>query len=196
MELKSSRTFQNLINSFVGECQDHVRYKFMSYGAKTAKLYEVEKALQEIAENEFHHARMFYTAIQNADSGVLNDLHVDAGYPFKEKWDLLQNLKLAADTEYDESVNIYAKYAGAARDEGFCREAELFDLVAAVEHCHMMQLNNIRQQMDDGTLYVRTDPVKWKCSQCGHEQVTGTAPENCPLCGSVQGYVKLQLPDN
>ena len=196
MELKNSRTYQNLINSFAGECQSHVRYKFMAYGAKTAKLYEVECALNEISKNEFYHARMFYTAIQNANGNIINNLNVNAGYPFKEKWDLLQNLELAAETEYAESVQIYAEYAKVARDEGFTDEAKLFELVAAVEHCHMMQLNNIRQQLADGTMYKRGEPTKWKCTNCGHEQTTNEAPQICPLCKSEQGYVKLELPDN
>ena len=196
MELKNSRTYQNLINSFAGECQSHVRYKFMAYGAKTSKLYEVECALNEISKNEFYHARMFYTAIQNANGGIINNLNVNAGYPFKEKWDLLQNLELAAETEYSESVQIYAEYAKIAHDEGFENEAKLFELIAAVEHCHMMQLNNIRQQIADGTMYKRGTPTKWKCTNCGHEQTTDEAPGVCPLCKSEQGYVKLQLPDN
>ena len=196
MELKNSKTFLNLVNSFAGECQAHVRYKFMAYGAKMQKLYEVECALNVISKNEFYHARMFYTAIQSADSGIMNDLTVNAGYPFKEKWDLIQNLELAAGTEYDESVKIYAEYAKTAYDEGFPEQAKLFELVAAVEHCHMMQLNNIRQQLKDGTLYRRGTPTKWKCSKCGHEQETEEAPYTCPLCRSEQGYVKLELPDN
>ena len=83
-----------------------------------------------------------------------------------------------------------------ARDEGFAEIADLFGLVAAVEHCHMMQLNNIKQQLTDGTLYKRGTPVKWKCSRCGHEQESCEAPAVCPLCGSVRGYVKPELPDN
>lgn len=196
MELKNSKTFQNLINSFAGECQAHVRYKFLAYGAKMSKLYEVECALNEIAKNEFHHARMFYTAIQNANSGITDNLTVNAGYPFKENWDLQQSLEYAAQTEYDESVNIYAKYAKTAREEGFDNEAGLFENVAAVEHCHMMQLNNIRIQMKEGTMYRRGTPTKWKCTNCGHEQTTTEAPGICPLCQSEQGYVKLELPDN
>ncbi|MBR4255672.1 MAG: rubrerythrin family protein [Clostridia bacterium] len=196
MEIKNSRTYKNLINSFAGECMDHVRYKFMAYGAKTAKLYEVQCALKEMADNEFHHARMFYTEIQNADPNIINNLTVNAGYPFKEKWDLKQNLELAAQTEYDESVKIYAEYAAVAHEEGFEPQAKLFELVAVVEHCHMMQLNNIRQQLCDGTMYKRAEPVKWKCSNCGHEETGLEAPTVCPLCKSEQGYVKLELPDN
>lgn len=196
MELKNSRTFQNLINSFAGECQAHVRYKFMAYGAKMQKLYEVECALKEISKNEFYHARMFYTAIQSADSGIMNDLTVNAGYPFKEKWDLQKNLELAAQTEYDESVKIYAEYAKTAQEEGFTDQAKLFELVAAVEHCHMMQLNNILIQLREGTMYRRGTKTKWKCTNCGHEQTTEEAPYTCPLCQSEQGYVKLELPDD
>ncbi|MBO4423772.1 MAG: hypothetical protein J5879_10045 [Clostridia bacterium] len=196
MELRSSKTFQNLINAYIGECHDHVKYKFLAYGAKTQKLFEVEKALEEISKNEFHHGRMFYTAIQKASPDHCENLRVDAGYPFREKWELLDNLEYSARTEQQESADIYPAYAKIADDEGFGYEADLFRLVAAVENCHMMQLDNIRRQMTDGNLYHRGTPVKWKCANCGHEQTSCDAPQTCPLCGSEQGHVKLILPDN
>ena len=196
MELKQSRTFQNLVNSFAGECQAHARYEFLVWEAKKMQLYEIGCALEEIAKNELQHAKRFYEEIRGADPSHPEDLKVDAGYPFKETNGLEAALCAAADNEYNESVKIYAQYAKQAHDEGFDPQAALFELIASVEHCHMMQLNNIREQLRNGTLYRRGESVKWKCSQCGHEQTTDEAPQKCPLCGNVIGYVKLILPDN
>ena len=196
MELKQSKTYKNLINSYAGECQDHARYAMMKETADNARLYEIGCAIDEIAKNEQYHAKRFYGEIMKACPEGCPDLRVDAGYPFTEKGELTADLSSAADIEYNESVRIYAEYEKEARDEGFAEIADLFGLVAAVEHCHMMQLNNIKQQLTDGTLYKRGTPVKWKCSRCGYEQESCEAPAVCPLCGSVRGYVKPELPDN
>ena len=34
MELKKSKTYQNLANAYAGECQAYVRYRFIEYGAR------------------------------------------------------------------------------------------------------------------------------------------------------------------
>ena len=194
--MKQSKTRKNLINSYAGECQAHVRYRMMKETADKAQLYEIGCAIDELARNEQYHAKRFYAEIMKACPEGCPDLRVDAGYPFREKGELLPDLSAAADNEYNESLRIYPAYAKDARDEGFDGIAALFELVAAVEHCHMMQLNNIKQQLSDGTVYKRGTPVKWKCSRCGHEQESCEAPAVCPLCGSVRGYVKPELPDN
>lgn len=85
MDLIKSKTFQNLVNSFAGECQAHMRYKYLAYGAKDRSLFMVERQIQELSKNEMHHARMFYTFIQSADTQTLDNLQVSSGYPFKEK---------------------------------------------------------------------------------------------------------------
>ena len=193
MELRNSQTFQNLINAFAGESQAHIRYKFLAYAAKQQKLCEVEKAIKVLEENEFNHARMFYTAIQSAGSETFVNLQVNAGYPFKEKWDFLKNFDFAIENETEENTKIYPQFSKTARDEGLVNIADLFDLVSAVEACHAKQLTELRDHIKNGTLYNRPQPVKWKCAYCGHEEVLTTAWEVCPLCKAQQGDVMLNL---
>lgn len=193
MDLKNSKTFQNLVNAYAGESQAHVRYQFLSYAAKQQKLFQVEEAIKEITKNEFHHARMFYTAIQSADSSVLANLQVCGDYPFKEKWDFLQNFTFAVENETEEHSKIYPGFAQIAREEGLDNIADLFELVAKVENCHSMQLKQLHEQISSGSLYKRQTAVKWKCSQCGHEDTLTQAWEVCPLCKQPQGYVMLNL---
>ena len=82
------------------------------------------------------------------------------------------------------------------RGQGFDNIAELFERVAAVEECHMKQLVEIHRQLQTDTMYRRDMPVKWKCSECGHEEVLSSAWDVCPLCKSPQGFVMLNLPGN
>lgn len=196
MELRNSKTFQNLINAYAGESQAHVRYQFLAYGAKQKGLFELEKAIQVIVKNEFHHARMFYTAIQSADPNTLSNLEVNSGYPFKEKWDFVKNFEFAIQNESDEHAEIYPEFARIATEEGLTNIADLFNLVAKVENCHKMMLTEIHTQLQNNTLYKRNTPIKWKCSECGHEETLTQAWEICPLCKSPQGYVMLNLGDN
>ncbi|MBP5208220.1 MAG: rubrerythrin family protein [Clostridia bacterium] len=191
MELKNSQTCKNLLNSYVAECLASERYDMMAKAAKQIGKYEVYEALSEVRRNECFHAEAFREKLIPAV--VDCDVKIDAGLPFRENGDLMHDLKTAADIEYDESLNIYAGFAKTARDEGFPDIADLFELVGAVEHCHMLMLNEIRSQLCDDTMYRRGTPTKWKCSNCGHEQTTEEAPVRCPLCGSDQGYVKLRM---
>ncbi|MFV0517020.1 MAG: rubrerythrin family protein [Aminipila sp.] len=196
MELKNSQTFKNLINAYAGECQAHVRYQFLSHAAKQRQLFEVQKAIDVITKNEFNHARMFYTAIQSADSNVLENLEVCGGYPFKEKWDFIQNFEFAISNETDEHSTIYPEFSRIAQDEGFEEISNLFTLIAKVEECHSKQLTELHDQIKNGTLYKRNVPIKWKCSECGHEATLTEAWETCPLCQVPQGYVMLNLSEN
>ncbi|MEG0894563.1 MAG: ferritin family protein [Oscillospiraceae bacterium] len=195
MELKNSQTFKNLINSYAGECQAHVRYQFLAYAAKEKKLFEVEKTIQEIVKNEFNHARMFYTAIQSADQNTLENLEICSGFPFKEKWDFLKNFEFAIQNETYEHTKIYPEFAQIAKNEGLTNIADLFELILNVEECHKKILTQLHTQISSGTLYKRNSPIKWKCSECGHEATLEQAWEVCPLCKSPQGYVMLNLSD-
>ena len=194
MELKNSKTLQNLVNAFAGECQANARYSFLSEKAKAEGLHEVGCAIDVIAKNELYHSKVFYEAIVKC--GVLPNAAATGGYPFKQGPDFLTDLQYAADNEYGESTKIYPDFAEEAEREGFSDIAASFRLAAKIEDCHMKQLNEIRKQLCDGTLYKRPAPVKWKCSNCGHETTSNEAPQICPLCKSKQEYVKLILPDN
>ncbi|MBQ2755955.1 MAG: rubrerythrin family protein [Oscillospiraceae bacterium] len=195
MELRNSLTFQNLINAFAGETQAHVRYQLLAATAKDKGLFELEKTVQVLVRNEYTHARMFYTAIQSADTNTFANLNVCSGYPFKEKWDFVKNFEFAAQNENDEANFIYPSFAQTAKDEGLTNIADLFERIAQVENCHMNQLNELRNQLQDSTMYNRATPVKWKCSECGYEETLNQAWDICPLCKSPQGYVMLELPE-
>ncbi len=196
MNLKDSQTLKNLVTSFAGESQAHVRYQFLEHAAKQQKLFELSKAINTIARNEFNHARMFYTAIQSADTGIIENLEVNSGYPFKEKWDFVKNFEFAVANETDEKETIYPSFAKTAQDEGFSDIADLFTKVAGVENCHKMILTEIHTQLRNGKLYKREKPIKWKCSECGYEETLNEAWQVCPLCKMEQGYVMLNLSDN
>ena len=106
MKLIDSKTYENLARSYAGECQARVRYEFIEYGARNEGYKQLAELIDKVVYNEFNHARMLYTKIQDASEKPIKNIEVCAGYPFKERWDLMENLKLAAEDEREEFEKI------------------------------------------------------------------------------------------
>ena len=193
MQLIKSETFSNLAKSFAGECQARVRYEFIEYGARNAGLKCLAEMIDNVAYNEFNHARMFYTFLQKGAPDAIKNIDIDTGYPFKEKWDLAENLAFAAEDEKNEAEKIYPEYAKTAREEGFDEIADLYENVIQVETCHMKLFKILYDQYVNGTMYKRDKAVKWKCSSCGYEATGKEAWDECPICKEKQGAVMLKI---
>lgn len=102
MKLIDSKTFSNLARAYAGETQAMTRYRFVEYGARNEGYNALAEVIDKVVYNEFNHARVLYTFIQQASNKTIENIEICAGYPFKEKWDLEQNLKLAAEDEESE----------------------------------------------------------------------------------------------
>ncbi len=195
MKLIESKTYLNLAKSFAGECQASTRYRFIEYGARKEGYICMADLIKSVVNQEFNHARMLYTFIQTASEGTINNIDIASGYPFREKWNLLDNLKLASEDEETE-ISIYEEYAKIAKKEGFDDIAGLFNNISKVENCHRMLFKDLYTQLKSGTLYKKDHSVKWKCCGCGHEDESKEAWTQCPLCQAEQGSVMLKLNDN
>lgn len=192
MKLIESKTYYNLAKAYAGECQARVRYEFIEYGARNEGYKALASAIDKIVYNEFNHARMFYTKIQDASDKEIKNIEICGGYPFKEKWNLLDNLRLAAEDEKAE-VELYPEFAKTAKEEGFTEIAALFNNIAGIENCHKMLFEQLYNQLKNGTMYRRRTNIKWKCSACGYEITSKEAPAVCPVCGEKQGAFMLNL---
>lgn len=195
MNLKDSKTYENLAKTFAGESQAYIRYKFIEYGARNEGYKTMAEIIDKVVYNEFNHARMFYTLLQENTSEELKNIEVCSGYPYKERWDLLENLKLASEDEQFEATKIYPQYMQTAREEGFEDIAKLYEDVIQVENCHMKLFKDLYKQLKTKTLYKKSKPVKWKCADCGYEATAKEAWKECPLCRAKQGSVMLKLND-
>lgn len=195
MQLKDSKTYENLAKSFAGECQAYLRYKFIEYGARKQGYKNIADLVDKAVYNEFNHARMFYTMLQDGVKEEITNIDICSGYPFKEKWDLEENLRIAAEDEKFEGERIYPEYAATAREEGFEEIAQLYEDIISVEKLHNKLFTELYKQFSEKTLYKSAKPVKWKCADCGYEH-EGTEPwEKCPLCNAERGSVRLQIKD-
>lgn len=195
MELLESKTLINLAKSYAGECQARTRYNMLEYGATQQGYKALADLIHDISFNEFNHARMFYSFIQTASPDTIKNIDICTGYPYKEKWNLLENLQFAVEDETDEATKIYPEYEKIARKEGFMDIANLYKNIIQVETCHTKLLTELHQQMKAGKLYSQPQSVKWKCADCGYEVNGKSAPMVCPLCQAKQGFFMLQISD-
>ena len=135
MQLSDSKTLGNLAKAFAGECQAHIRYKFIEYGARLNGYTALAELVDKVVYNEFNHARMLYTFIQKSSDEEIKNLQICGGFPFKEKWDLVENLRLAAEDEEQEFKDIYPMFRAVAMEEGF-KEITWIDTGCVISsHC-------------------------------------------------------------
>ena len=191
MELIKSKTYHNLAKAFAGECMARARYEYLEYGARQQGFKALAAEIDKLAYNEFNHGRMFYSFIQSATGKTIDNIDIASGYPFREKWDLVENLRLSAQDEEDEGTRIYPAYARTARDEGFDDIAGLFDNVSKVEQKHARILKDLYHQFSTDSQYSKRKAVTWECPACGYQAEGKEAWETCPLCQEKQGSVRL-----
>lgn len=194
MKLKDSKTYLNLARAFAGECQARTRYEFVEYGFRYNGYEAIATIIDKVAYQEFNHARMLYTFIQQADQKQISNIEICAGFPFKEKWDLEENLKLLAEDENDEA-NVYADFINTAKDEGFNEIATLFENIMKVEIKHRDLFKEIHKQFKSNKLYSKSSSTTWVCPSCGYVGTGKQAWDECPLCKAKQGYCEIKLPE-
>jgi rubrerythrin len=194
MKLKSSKTYTNLARAWASECQARTRYEFVEYGLRYNGFEALAQIVDTIAYQEFNHARMLYTHIQDADPKEIANIDIDAGFPFKEKWDMEENLRLLAEDEKLEA-EAYEEFAQVADKEGFTDIAKLFRMIGEVEVRHKKLFINLYEQFKNKELYKKDVEKMWICPNCGYISIDEEAWETCPLCQAEQGVCQVVIPE-
>ncbi len=193
MKLKDSQTYQNLAKAYVAECSARARYEFCEYGFRYNGYEAIATLIDKIAYQEFNHARMLYMKIQDSEMKQVDNINFCSSLPFKEKWDLLNNLKLLSEDELDEA-KAYLEFSKVAEEEGFEEIAKLFTMIREVEIRHAKVFQELYSQMKDKKLYKKAKEVAWVCPACGYVSFDKEAWQECPLCQAKQGYCEVVLP--
>lgn len=174
MELKGSKTEQNLQAAFAGESQARNKYTYYASQAKKEGYNRIAAIFEETAGNEKEHAKIWFKLLHG-------------GMP-----KTLDNLVDAAEGENYEWTDMYAGFAKTAREEGFTKIAVLFDMVGAIEKEHEERYRALKESIDNGAVFARETEQVWVCSNCGHVHIGTHAPDVCPVCDHPQGYFVLQ----
>ena len=173
MELKGSKTEQNLMKAFAGESQARNKYTYFAGVAKQEGYEQLAEIFLKTAANEMEHAKMWFKAL-----GELGDTK--------------QNLLHAAEGENYEWTDMYDKFAKEAEEEGFTRLAYQFRAVAAIEKSHEERyralLNNVEMQQ----VFEKAEETMWECRNCGHLVMGKKAPEVCPVCTHPKSYFEVR----
>ena len=113
MQLKESRTYQNLKKAYVAECSARTRYEFVEYGQRMAGYESLARITDRIAYQEFNHARMLYTKIEDANKEIIDNEEIKVSLPFRQKWDMLENLisSLSIISLFASSIFVYSMRA-------------------------------------------------------------------------------------
>lgn len=158
-----TKTEQNLQAGFAGESMARNKYQFYAKVAKKAGYHYIAKLLEETADNEFRHAKDQYT--------MLHGSH-----------DTAANLKAAIEGENYEATEMYVQFAKDAEEEGNREAVVLFKMIAKVEAHHRDRYKKLLEMVENGTVWKREQPIKWKCDQCGYIHVGKEPPKMCPCC--------------
>ena len=171
MELKESRTYENLKTAFAGESQARNKYTYFASKAKKEGYEQIASIFLETAENEKEHAKIWYK--------LLNDGEIP---------DTKTNLLNAADGEAYEWTDMYDEFAKVAEEEGFTKIAFLFRSVGEIERHHEERYRKLLKNIEDEVVFSSDGDTIWICRNCGHVVVGPKAPEVCPVCNHPKSY--------
>ena len=106
MELKGSKTEQNLMTAFAGESQARNKYTYYASKARKDGYEQLAAIFEETANNEKEHAKIWFKELHGGE------------VPSTE-----ENLIDAANGENYEWTSMYKEFAETAKEEGFTRLA-------------------------------------------------------------------------
>jgi len=172
MELKGSKTEQNLLAAFAGESQARNKYTYFAAVAKEEGFEQITGIFLETAENEREHAKKEFDFLKGIG-------------------DTKANLKAAAEGENYEHTQMYPEFERVAREEGFSEIADFFKEVGEVEEEHEKRYLTLLKNLNEGKVFKKDKVVRWKCRNCGYVHEGTEAPEKCPACGFPQSYYEL-----
>ena len=187
--LKGTKTAENLMKSFAGECQARTRYTYYSSIAKKQGYVQISNIFTETAEQEKEHAKKFYKYLK--EDFVDEMIEITASYPVSFHEDTIKNLKAAAAGENEEWTELYPEFAKIAREEGFEAIAKTFENISEVEKRHEARYNKLAKNIEEGKVFKKDEKVLWKCLNCGHIHEGEEAPKVCPTCVHPQGYFEV-----
>jgi rubrerythrin len=185
MDMKGSRSEQNLMKAFAGEAQALTRYTFYASVADQEGYLQIANIFRETAMNEQAHAYGFFSLLE----GGMPEF--TAAYPAGPVHDTKVNLRSAAEGELLEWGTLYPDFARVAEEEGFKKVAATFRKVLAVERRHEERYRRLLANVEEGRVFKRDEPAEWKCLWCGHVAHGTEPPKVCPVCGKPQGYFEL-----
>lgn len=186
MNLKGSKSEQNLRTAFAGESMARAKYFF--YGEKAAKEgnQEIADLFERMARNETAHSKIWFKM-----------LYGEVG-PTKD------NLLDAAGGEFSEWKDMYPSFAKTAREEGFDQLADMFEKIAEIERHHeatfLQALSAIGVKKEQAAPAEekpaapapKRKVTAYRCQFCG-AIFEPDCPDACSVCGAIGAFDTIKI---
>lgn len=172
MELKGTKTEQNLWQAFAGESQARNKYTYYASKARKEGFEQIAQIFEETAGNEKEHAKLWFKLVHGIGSTK-------------------ENLADAANGENYEWTDMYKKFADEARQEGFADIARLFEGVAKIEEEHEKRYKALLANLENNKVFEKDEEVVWVCRNCGFRTRAKQAPEVCPVCAHPRSFFEI-----
>ena len=185
MELKGSKTEKNLLTAFAGESQARNRYTYFASKARKEGLVQISDIFTETANQEKEHAKRLFKFLEGGTA------EVTASFPAGVIGETVENLREGAGGENFEWTQMYPEFAKVAREEDFSNIAAVFEAIAVAEKQHEKRYNGLIANLENGQVFKRDQPVKWRCINCGYVHEGTEAPGACPACAHPQAHFEI-----
>ena len=136
MDLKGSKTEENLKAAFAGESQANRRYLYFAQKADVEGYNDVSAVFRSTAEGETGHAHGHLEYLETVGDPA-------TGEPIGSS-DLILKAAIAGETH--EYTDMYPGMAKSAREEGFDEIADWFETLAKAERSHA---NRFQKALDN-----------------------------------------------
>ncbi len=173
MNLKGTKTEQNLMTAFAGESQARNKYTYFASVAKKEGYEQIAAIFLETAENEKEHAKLWFKHLGGLGTTA-------------------QNLLAAAEGENYEWTDMYDQFAREAEEEGFKALANQFKAVAAIEKAHEERYRALLNNVEMQKVFEKGEMTMWECRNCGHLVMGTKAPAACPVCAHPQAFFEVR----
>ncbi len=185
MELKGSRTEQNILTAFAGESQARNRYTYFAERAREEGYELIAAVFEETANQERAHAKRLFEFLEGGE------VEIAAAYPAGRIGTTAESLRAAAEGEHYENSEMYPDFADVAEEEGFRQVAAAFRSIAKAEVGHERRYRALLENVENGRVFERETEVVWRCRNCGYLHEGVSAPNRCAACLQPQAQFEV-----
>ncbi|MEN7982182.1 MAG: rubrerythrin [Nanoarchaeota archaeon] len=187
------KTLKNLCKAFVGESQARNRYNYYAKVAKKEGYEQIAAIFLETSDNERVHAKRIFEHIQELKKELGNNDEVEIDSSVPTVYDTtIENLKAAIAGEHYEQKDMYPEFAIIAEEEGLQKIANRLRAIAKAEKHHEERYEKLLDEVEKGSVFKKSEEVKWVCRECGYVHIGKEALEKCPSCDHAKSYYQIK----
>ncbi len=172
MDIKNTKSYKNICDSFMNESKAIISYLIFADIATAEGNEEAAELFKKMARNEAEHAKTWFKYMHNMTN------------------DTITNLKTALDTENSEWKTAYPEAARQATEEGLHEIAAMFERISSIECAHERSFAEMLLSQGQSVPDFKAEEVEEVslcCLFCGFP--SKTALDLCPVCGATGSFM-------